>query len=173
MSGPDHDEVLATAARAVRELMDRTVGAPVDEEARSLRMGLEELTALWEDLKEQSDRLAEERQRYLAFFLDAPEPCLLTDAHGVIREANRAATELFGVAAHLLVGRPLATLVSPGRRREFRTRLAAVVAGAPDRFVSCLRSHAGKERQVVMAARAMSGPRGVCWLLHPAPEASD
>jgi PAS domain-containing protein len=38
---------------------------------------------------------------------------LVTDRVGVIREANRRAAALLGVAAHVLVGRPMAMYVTP------------------------------------------------------------
>jgi PAS domain-containing protein len=63
-----------------------------------LESSLEEIEVLWEELRTQAEHLARERQRYAEFFEYAPEAYLFTDAAGAIREANRAAAELFGVS---------------------------------------------------------------------------
>ncbi len=56
-----------------------------------------------------ADRLDAERLRYRSFFEQAPDPYVVTDLRGVIRECSRRAVETFGP---WLVGRPLAILVA-------------------------------------------------------------
>ena len=56
--------------------------------------------------------LEEERQRYQELFEFAPDGYLVTDALGVIREANRAASELLGIRAEFLRGKPLSLISS-------------------------------------------------------------
>src|SRR5689334_10092441 len=78
------------------------------------QVALEELHTAQEELHQQNEALAAaavelqaERQRYQALFDFAPDCYLVTDAHGVIREANRAATPLFHAPVEYLVGKPL------------------------------------------------------------------
>jgi PAS domain S-box-containing protein len=48
---------------------------------------------------------------------------LVTDSYGKIGEANRAAADLLGVSPGFLIGKPLASFVPEGDRRDFRQRL--------------------------------------------------
>src|SRR5262245_1484185 len=76
-------------------------------------------------------RLAEaasERQRFADLFHFAPEPYLVTDSHGAITEANRAAGELLGMRPDLLRDKPLAAFLPVAARGEFRRRLNALRA---------------------------------------------
>jgi PAS domain-containing protein len=66
-----------------------------------LQASLEELQIAEEELQQQQEELAAsrylveaERQRYQELFNFAPDGYLVTDAHGVIQEANRAAAVL-------------------------------------------------------------------------------
>jgi PAS domain-containing protein len=64
-----------------------------------------------------------ERAHYRELFELAPAAYLLTDRVGVIREVNRRAASLLGVASHFLVGRPLAMFVAAEDRQGLRDRL--------------------------------------------------
>src|SRR5262245_26976966 len=99
MSGA-HSQWLRTTVNAVRELMiGRLERASLDPDAkREVEMALEELDVMWEELQGQAELLTRENQRYAEFFEHAPDAYVVTDAGGNIREANRAAGELLGVA---------------------------------------------------------------------------
>jgi len=69
------------------------------------------------------DAVERERQKYFELFELAPDACLLTDSQGIIREANAAATQLLGVAAQFLPGRPLPAFFEETARNAFRHQL--------------------------------------------------
>lgn len=96
-----------------------------------LEIALNELQAASVELHEQNEELVasrrmleEERTRYQELFDFAPDGYLVTDAEGIILEANNAAASLFRVSRSFLLGNSLALFVEPGGRSCFRTRLA-------------------------------------------------
>lgn len=100
------------------------------ESLEQLRIALEELYVAEEELRHQNEQLmaarqaAEaERQRYQELFEFAPDGYLVSDIHGTIREANRAAALLLNIAQKHLVGKPLASFVPDDYRRGFRSML--------------------------------------------------
>jgi PAS domain S-box-containing protein len=109
----------------VDELRRRAAAGPaelrgvVDEAIAELLHAVEKLSASDEELRQQGGRLAgavkaieTERQRYLDLFTFAPDGYLVTDAYGLIQEANEAVVSLLGRPATRLVGRPLHTFVA-------------------------------------------------------------
>jgi signal transduction histidine kinase/PAS domain-containing protein len=66
-----------------------------------------------------------ERESGLAEFL--PDPYLVTDAHGMIRQANPAAAALFNRPQWYLVGKPLPVLVDVEQRAEFRRAMTGLL----------------------------------------------
>lgn len=117
-----------------------------------------------------------EQRRYRELFESAPEACIVTDPRGVIRETNRAASELLGMEAPELKGRELDGLGPEGRREEVRDRLSRIrESGEPERFQW---SVATRHRSVVpvhVAADAV-GPSGsrptgsIRWIMRDAEE---
>src|SRR5260370_2273398 len=91
--------------------------------------------------KERSDDVAAARPRqeaaefqrlhYQELFDHAPECYLVTDAHGVILEANHAAAELLQTPREMVSNTPLAFFVAPGRRATVYNRLAQALKGEP------------------------------------------
>jgi PAS domain S-box-containing protein len=79
-----------------------------------------------DELRATRDALDRERQRYQELFELAPDSYLLTDVHGLICEANRAASTLLGVEHKYLLRKPLQVFVPEGDRREFRRRVVQV-----------------------------------------------
>src|SRR5436190_24291414 len=86
-----------------------------DETLENLRVALEELRTADEELRQQNEDLAAahlaveiERQRYQELFDLAPDAYLVTDRAGIITEANRSASEMFGIAPQFLHGKALA-----------------------------------------------------------------
>jgi PAS domain S-box-containing protein len=119
----------------------------------------DELRLAWFQLKAHVDRLARERQHYLDFFEQAGEPYLVTDRDARIVEVNGAAVDLFARRRRHLRGKPLAALIAPECRRDFRTRLRALPVGDWTTRLTV----AGRRRDVTVKARR--APSGICWLL--------
>jgi PAS domain S-box-containing protein len=64
-----------------------------------------------------------ERQRYQELLEFIPDACLLSDAAGMIQEANSAAGQLLKLPQSLLIGRLLTTFVTNETRHQFQTEL--------------------------------------------------
>jgi PAS domain S-box-containing protein len=64
-----------------------------------------------------------EQQKYQELFDFAPHGYVVTDSHGIIREANHAAAVLFNVSPLRLLGKPIAVFVVESDRQTFRQQL--------------------------------------------------
>jgi PAS domain S-box-containing protein len=131
---------------------------------------LEELKALWLDLRAHVDRLADERQHYLDFFEQATEAYVVTDANGTIVDVNGAAVDILQRRRLYLRGKPLASLVALERRRDFRERLRALAAGEPaqTRAWGTILEAPGLRTDVTLVARRIEREgrfAGLCWRL--------
>jgi PAS domain S-box-containing protein len=62
-------------------------------------------------------------QKYYEFFELAPDAYFLTDTRAIIREANAAASQLLGVAAQFLVGKPLLMFFADAARKDYPHQL--------------------------------------------------
>jgi PAS domain S-box-containing protein len=109
----------------------------LEEAITELSITLEELQVTAEELYQQNAELLAtredleiERQRYQMLFELAPDGYLVTDAKGVIQEANCASEILLNVPRSLLVGKPLVVFVSLADRPSFRTQLTQLEASA-------------------------------------------
>jgi PAS domain S-box-containing protein len=125
---------------------------------------MDELRSAWLKLRSFVDDQASQRQHYLAFFEHADAAYLVTDRLGTIVEANGAAVDLFDRRRSFLKGKPLAALVAPDERREFRRQLHAL--SRPRQWRSCFASQ-GRRIEVELRARPIPESRGIVWLLHP------
>lgn len=113
----------------------------LEEAIAELSTTLEELQVTTEELSQQNTELLAmrqdleaERQRYQTLFELAPDAYLVTDAKGVIQEANCASEVLLNLRRDLLVGKPFTVFVPPAGRTFFRTQLeqlAEVIDSAP------------------------------------------
>jgi PAS domain S-box-containing protein len=99
----------------------------VEELVEHLNNALEEVQTLYETVCEQSESLAAavasahaERERYRYLFDHAPEAYIVTDVHGVIREANTQAAVLLNTPTEFLVDVPFASFVQAEQRPVFR-----------------------------------------------------
>jgi PAS domain S-box-containing protein len=125
------DFVLAEKIVAMRnrleELREPAVPTPphVSEALEELQVSLEELHVAQEELEERTAALATERQRYWELFDFTPGGCAVTDAEGVIREANRAMAALLHVPQDRLIGKPIGLYVSDADKHTFRTWLTS------------------------------------------------
>jgi PAS domain S-box-containing protein len=112
--------------------------------------------------------------RSAAAFEAAPDAYLLTDASGVIRRANRVATQLLDVRSAALVGRPIAAIVASESLAELEMHLAtALEASAPTQEWELRLLRRGQEPFVaavtVKAARDSHGRLlGLHWLVRDA-----
>ncbi|WP_371418172.1 PAS domain S-box protein [Anabaena sp. UHCC 0253] len=95
-----------------------------------LQETLEELQIVEEELRQQNEQLIfsrdtteAERQRYQNLFEFAPNGYLVTDALGVIQEANHTAASLLCVPKQYLIGKPLVIFIAEQYRPECVSRL--------------------------------------------------
>jgi len=100
----------------------------------ALQNTVEELRVAEEELHQQQGELVETRQqveteraRYAALFDLAPDGYLVTNAAGVIQEANRAAVALLAVSQEVLVGKPLLLWIAKEDRLAFHTQLSRLM----------------------------------------------
>lgn len=100
---------LAVAIMAIRELLEDTLrSGHVDAGvARALRLGLQGMGALWDALVSEEEGHDAYERDCADFFDSVPQPCVITDVNGIVRRANAAAAELFGVPVAALRRRPL------------------------------------------------------------------
>jgi diguanylate cyclase (GGDEF)-like protein/PAS domain S-box-containing protein len=92
---------------------------------------LEELRMAYEELKQQNQALVEyrqqievERQRYQELFNLAPDGYLVTNATGMIQEANIAIAAMLQVSQDYLIGKPLLLFIPESDRSAIRTTLS-------------------------------------------------
>jgi PAS domain-containing protein len=108
-----------------------------------LMTSLEELKVAEEELREQNAALAEVRaaseqrtHHYRQLFMHIPAPALVTDMFATIIESNHAAEHLLRRDSDRLERKPLATLLDPKSRGDFRTRLNLLVTSEECRRLS-------------------------------------
>ena len=131
---------------------------------------LEDLKAIWLDLRAHVDRLAAERQQYLDFFEQSPEAYVVTDAAGTIVDANGAAVDILQRRRRYLQGKVMAAMVALDRRKEFRARLRSILAREPGavRTWSTVFEAPGLRTDVTVTTRVIEragAVAGLCWLL--------
>jgi two-component system sensor histidine kinase VicK len=166
---------LLTTVNAVRELIvDRLQSHSLDAQSqREVEMALAELDVMWEELQGQAADLSREHQRYAEFFDHAPDAYIVTDTGGVIREANRAATELLRTERDALARRPLSHFLSAADRVTFLSRFVGVMVEGVgrDAWEAEIQPAAGTPLRARFSVRAIplgkSGVGGLCWLIRP------
>ncbi|HEX6628672.1 MAG TPA: ATP-binding protein [Gemmatimonadaceae bacterium] len=135
-----------------------------------LSIAEEELRAQQETIAAAQREIEIERHRYRTLFELAPDAFLVTDAEGLIQQANTAAAELFGLPAALLIGKPLVSFVELHRRAEFRAHLRSLGSGMPgDKLLIDATVRDGRTIPVETAVAAMQtrehDSAQYCWLL--------
>ena len=126
-----------------------------------MQSAMDELGIAWLKLRSCVDDLASEHRHYLDFFERAVDAYLVTDPLGVIVEMNGAAVDLLERRRYYLRGKPLAALVTPDQRGEFRSRLRGLSRPASWRSAVAVR---GEPHAVEFSARRIPG-QGICWRL--------
>jgi len=110
------------------------------------------------------------RIRYQELFEFAPDCQLVTDARGVILEANHAAAALFQCSKAFLIDKPLGLFVVTGFRSRFYESLTRLMGlYGTDEFESCI-GRRGETRNVAVRAIAVderpTGLLSLRWQLH-------
>ena len=128
---------------------------------RSDLLDIERLTCALEQL---AQRLAAEHEPYSEVFRGAAQPYLITDACGLVLEANAAAGRLL---APPLAGKPIFLAVAPASRRACRDALAQVVVGAKGwaSWRAVFRGADGGECAAAVDLRKMASGRQCAWAL--------
>ena len=129
-----HIEKVYERALVLRQQAQETSVAPelLNDALQQLYFVLEELQAADEEVEQQHQALIVthqalelERQRYATLFELAPDGYLVTDSHGLIYHANRAAAVLCGLSQDALIHKPLIVFIAEADRPTFQARLAA------------------------------------------------
>ncbi|MDG6256935.1 MAG: PAS domain S-box protein [Methanomicrobiaceae archaeon] len=89
----------------------------------------EELLAANEEMEEARQQVESERQRYLDLFEGAPDGYVVTDANGVIVEANTAAASMLNARENVLAGKPLVLFVTDECKQAFHSRVTRLSSG--------------------------------------------
>ena len=136
----------------------------------------EQLHVAEEELRQQVDELTTKRAsleaehtRYTDLFEEAPDAYLVTDSFGSIREANRAAEWLFGLAREYLRGKPVVAFVADDDRRLVRQQQLELNSGQRGTGQCRVRVASRSGRVAWAAVRiergAVAGATELRWLL--------
>jgi PAS domain S-box-containing protein len=149
----------------------------LDEALIHLGTTLEELKVAEEELRQQNDELMAardaveaERRRYQELFEFAPDVYLVTDANGVIQEANVAASDLLCVPQRFLIGKPLGLFVTRDGCHAFQSALTRLSREDPDQeWEICLQPRGGDPIDAALKVATVRDGRGrllgLRWLL--------
>lgn len=125
---------------------------------------LEELHVANEEIRSQNDELAavnlrvhEERRRFEELFDFAPDGYLITDAYGMIREANRTLMTMLSVARHRLIGKPLVLFLADSSHPALAECLARMQTG--QQSVEIEMQMQGRDGDVFPASVKITGRR--------------
>ncbi|WNZ26976.1 response regulator [Leptolyngbya sp. NK1-12] len=92
---------------------------------------LEAAEVIEERLVEQNQQICDKYQYFYNLFQFAPIPYLVTDANGLILEANQAIADLLHVPQPYLAGKPLVLYVAEADRSAFRSCLNRLSSSTP------------------------------------------
>ncbi|MFW6115600.1 MAG: PAS domain S-box protein [Chloroflexota bacterium] len=123
----------------------------------------EEVRRQNEELRAAREALEAEHRRYEELFEFAPDGYVVTDAKGIIKEANRAAAELLRAEAEALRGEPLANYVASDDREAFHDLMAQVETEARTKGTEaemCLRARGAEPFPAVVGVAAMEDAGG-------------
>jgi PAS domain S-box-containing protein len=148
---------------------------PAADLLAELRERETELTHVHAELRREHEQLLQarrflerERARYADLFDSSPEAYIETDAHGVMREANRATATLLAHPQEQLIGKLLIAFVARGDTRAFRRHLLAL--GGPEggrTFQVRMRPRGGAPFLAAASVRAVPGTGSHRWMLRP------
>ncbi|MBE9012540.1 PAS domain-containing protein, partial [Pseudanabaenaceae cyanobacterium LEGE 13415] len=95
----------------------------IDAAIEDLQVIYEQMQTRLEMLEEVEEDLFQQQQYYQDIFQFFPIASLVTDANGLILEANQAIAELLNLPHSYVLRKPLAVFIEERDRTEFRTRL--------------------------------------------------
>jgi PAS domain-containing protein len=170
--------IRTTAARSrltelERRLEKSTAQGPVVKPAlKELSAAIEELQVANEQLLQHANELAVSRHDFGAMaarhdeFIDLlPLPCIWTDEHGAVDQANEATAALLNVAARRLGGKPLSLFVAD--RPAFFDALS-VLRSDRSQIVELgvqVRPRERRPRQMRLTGHRLRYDRRLCWIL--------
>jgi len=123
------DEQIQHHFQAIRRLMARlqredwAIWKETETALEDLQVAFEQMQTSIEAAEVVEEELFQQKQHYQDLFHFSPIAYLLTDANGLILEANQTIAQLLNVPHVYLVGKPLVVFVTQGDRPGFRTRL--------------------------------------------------
>ena len=155
--GEDFARRLEAVRQRVETIRDQEEIRAPQQAFDDLLSAMEELRVAQEEMSQQNERLAEshhavteERRRYQQLFHFAPDAYLLTDLHGIVREANRSAARLLSVEPRFMAGKAFVSFVAPDDRARVRARVGTLA----------IRAHPQDARDPASAARWRRVRRG-------------
>ena len=98
---------------------------PVDYEARMVKSGEDEVTAIVQDITERKhaeEMLRRSEERYRLLFDSAPDSVTIVDTEGLIVECSQSGVVLYGYSKQELIGRHLTELMHPSSTAVFREK---------------------------------------------------
>jgi signal transduction histidine kinase/ActR/RegA family two-component response regulator len=123
------------AAPARSPLVHQASQRRLSDAHEALQRTLEEVELAERELAQQNEELIAarealevERHRYRELFELAPDGYVISNAQGIVEEANQAAAALLNTSEIGLRGKPLAVFVAPPGRQAFRSLLREVAA---------------------------------------------
>ena len=102
---------------------DPTAWTEIETVLEDLHVIHEEMQTNLEAAMMVEQQLLQQNQHYYDLFQSAPIAYLVTDADGIILEANQAIAQLLNVPQSYLAGKPLVLYVAEGDRSNLNTRL--------------------------------------------------
>jgi PAS domain S-box-containing protein len=117
-----HFQVIRQRLAALRG-EDTAAWEEIDASLEDLQVIHEQMQSNLEAIQIVEEEFLQQKQYYQDLFQFFPIASLVTDANGLILEANQAIAQLLNVSRHYLVTKPLAVFVAEGDRMTFRTHL--------------------------------------------------
>ena len=170
--------IRTTAARSRLTELERRLekssasGSVVKPALKELSAAIEELQVANEQLTQHVNELASSRHDFAGTiarheeFIDAlPLPCIWTDDHGVVDQANEATAALLNVAARRLGGKPLSLFVAD--RSAFFDAISQLRGDGVQTFELAvqIRPRERRPRQMRLTGHRLRYDRRLCWIL--------
>ena len=170
--------IRATAARSRLTELERRVekttngGSVVKPALKELSAAIEELQVANEQLAQHVSELASTRHdvagmtaRHEEFIDVLPLPCIWTDDHGAVDQANEATAALLNVAARRLQGKPLSLFVSD--RGAFFDAISQLRGDGVHTFELAvqIRPRERRPRQMRLIGHRLRYDQRLCWIL--------
>ncbi|MEQ8962326.1 MAG: ATP-binding protein [Coleofasciculus sp. C2-GNP5-27] len=119
-----------TQAQSEADISPDECSIQLAETVTELSTTLEELQAAVDEIQERNQEISAahqateaERRKYKELFEFAPDGYLITNASGIIQDANQAAATLMNIDKQRLIGKPLAVFIADTSKRTFLSQL--------------------------------------------------